>query len=322
VSRITRRAFTRIDLAATMVIVGLSVLLVIPTMTRARSSASRTRCQEQLSQIARAIQRFASSNRGELVRNLQGPQLTGIGDPAHLGGLTLLLPYLEQGQLYNQYNFSAHFADPSNQAVTETEIPLFLCPDNKSGRRYPERCSLVNPSWRGAVSDYASIRQFFHPIGPAHDPNGLGALEQNIYGTQTRIFTSMITDGESYTIAHVERAGLPEVWAAGRKLDDGASANTMVATEPRGPWAGYSCVTLNMYSDDGLRSLPGGRRAINGRNAVGDFAQGGVYSFHAGGAFASFMDGSVRFLREGMDPYILFALGSRSGGEIVSPEEF
>ncbi len=319
----TRRdGFTPADLLAMLAVAGALAALLLPSLRRGRATAARLGCSDNLSRIARAIHGYAATNDGELIRNLQGPQLAGPGDPAHVGGLTLLLPYLEQEELFNRYNFSVHLADPANQDVTQTHLPLFQCTEATPGRRYPLRSSLVNPDWQGAVSDYASIRQHFYPIGPAHDPLGQGALEQNTSRGQVRVYRSMITDGEASTIAHVERAGLPAVRAKGRQVDDGSCVNTMVATEPRGPWTSYSCVTINTYSDDGTKSLPAGPCTINCRNVIGEFSQVGIYGLHPGGVNTSFMDGSVRFLREGMNPYVLFALGSRAGGEVIAPDDF
>jgi prepilin-type processing-associated H-X9-DG protein len=47
-----------------------------------------------------------------------------------------------------------------------------------------------------------------------------------------------------------------------------------------------------------------------------------VYSFHPGGANALFADGSVRFLRAGMDIRILARLVTRAGGEVVSAGDY
>jgi prepilin-type processing-associated H-X9-DG protein len=47
-----------------------------------------------------------------------------------------------------------------------------------------------------------------------------------------------------------------------------------------------------------------------------------VYSFHSGGANAVFADGSVHFLKVGLDIRVLAALVTRAGGELVSADDF
>lgn len=45
-------------------------------------------------------------------------------------------------------------------------------------------------------------------------------------------------------------------------------------------------------------------------------------SFHSGGGNVAFADGSVRFLKDSTNMNIIWALGSRAGGEIVSSDAF
>ena len=47
-----------------------------------------------------------------------------------------------------------------------------------------------------------------------------------------------------------------------------------------------------------------------------------VYSFHPGGAYAVFADGSVHFLKAGMDIRIFARLVTRAGGEVVSTGDY
>jgi prepilin-type processing-associated H-X9-DG protein len=57
--------------------------------------------------------------------------------------------------------------------------------------------------------------------------------------------------------------------------------------------------------------------------SIGDAA--GVYgmsSFHSGGGNVAFADGSVRFLKDSTNMNIIWALGSRAGGEIVSSDAY
>ena len=42
-----------------------------------------------------------------------------------------------------------------------------------------------------------------------------------------------------------------------------------------------------------------------------------IYSFHPGGANTAFADGSVRFLKTGLDIRVLARLVTRAGGEVV-----
>ena len=57
----------------------------------------------------------------------------------------------------------------------------------------------------------------------------------------------------------------------------------------------------------------------------GDFNAPGMYnlsSYHPGGANVAFADGSVRFLKSSMGMNIIWSLGSRAGGEVISSDSY
>lgn len=57
----------------------------------------------------------------------------------------------------------------------------------------------------------------------------------------------------------------------------------------------------------------------------GDFDCPGKYglsSYHPGGGNVAFADGSVRFLKDSTGPFVVWALGSRSNGEVVSSDSY
>jgi prepilin-type processing-associated H-X9-DG protein len=77
-----------------------------------------------------------------------------------------------------------------------------------------------------------------------------------------------------------------------------------------GAWNHYKGgIILNGSSPDGTAKP--GPCALNCNN------DGEVYSFHLSGANAVFADGSVRFLRAGLNVGVLAALITRAGGEVV-----
>ena len=47
-----------------------------------------------------------------------------------------------------------------------------------------------------------------------------------------------------------------------------------------------------------------------------------VFSFHPGGANAVFADGSVKFVKETINPSVFFALITRKAGEIISADQY
>jgi prepilin-type processing-associated H-X9-DG protein len=116
-----------------------------------------------------------------------------------------------------------------------------------------------------------------------------------------------ITDGTANTLLLAEDAGRPRLWQAGKPGPDQAISGC--------GWCGYNNpLTIQSSKPDG-QARPG-TCALNCTN------DGEIYSFHPGGANAAFADGSVRFLRAGMDVRVLAALVTRAGGETLAGSEF
>jgi prepilin-type processing-associated H-X9-DG protein len=100
-----------------------------------------------------------------------------------------------------------------------------------------------------------------------------------------------------------EDAGRPRLWRAGQQ---GASD-----VLEGGSWNHYKGgIILQGSTPDGAQKP--GPCAINCNNDTE------VYAFHPGGANAVFVDGSVRFLRAGIDIRALAGLITRAGGEVSS----
>jgi prepilin-type processing-associated H-X9-DG protein len=104
-----------------------------------------------------------------------------------------------------------------------------------------------------------------------------------------------------------ESAGRPKRWQAGRYVPGDPY--------PTGAWAAPNAFVgiLGAQYDGSSREGPCAINCIN---------QGEVYSFHPGGANVVFADGSVRFLKAGINIRVLAALITRAGGEVVSANDY
>jgi prepilin-type processing-associated H-X9-DG protein len=112
-----------------------------------------------------------------------------------------------------------------------------------------------------------------------------------------------IMDGLSNTMMITEDAGRPKLWQAGREVPG--------AYQSGGSWITWNNKIIVMGSTPDGTERPG-PCALNCTNSWK------IYSFHPGGANALFADGSVHFLRAGMDIRVLARLVTRAGREVLS----
>jgi prepilin-type processing-associated H-X9-DG protein len=97
--------------------------LMLPAIGQAREAARRAQCRNNLKQIGLALHNYHDTYRSFPPAYLADEQ----GRPMH-SWRVLLLPFLGQQSLYNQYDFSQPWDSPANQWVAGAMPPVFACP--------------------------------------------------------------------------------------------------------------------------------------------------------------------------------------------------
>jgi prepilin-type N-terminal cleavage/methylation domain-containing protein/prepilin-type processing-associated H-X9-DG protein len=145
-----RRGFTLIELLVVIAIIAVLIALLLPAVQAAREAARRIQCTNNLKQLGLGIANYESSNTClpiGTVFNSAAPQVSGMPGAVCTGPgfgnncqntpwFVLMLPYIEQGPLYNSFNASVGMEGPAlqslviNSTVFTTKIASFQCPSD------------------------------------------------------------------------------------------------------------------------------------------------------------------------------------------------
>ena len=305
----SRTAFTLIELLVVIAIIAVLIGLLLPAVQKVREAGTRMKCASNLRNIGLAAHNYHDSYGTFPPGEVVGPfPPLGIPPGAEHSCWPFLLPYLEQQALYNEYTWQVRFDDPSNQPAAATQMKILQCPSAGPDRFVS--ADIFPDYWpnggKGACTDYAPI------MGISPDLVKLGLVDpvvvlQGVMDTNFLARAADITDGTSNTLLIAEDAGRPQRWQAGKAVSGVLSGGAA--------WAGSEnriFVKGSSFNGD----VRPGPCALNCTNAHE------VYSLHPGGANGVFADGSVHFLKAGMDIRILAHLVTRAGGEVVSAGDY
>ncbi len=304
-----RRGFTLIELLVVIAIIGVLIALLLPAVQAAREAARRAQCTNNLKQLGLAAHNYVDTN-GVFPTQIGGiPNWFGDSD-YRTSWMVQILPEMEQRNLFNAYNFAADRAAYSfnNTTVMATPVSSFTCPSYAGPMLQQGQAD-----WNGYAGTIGEAMRLWWIGGTCYKGN-LGDNATGVYPGAPNVLGDL--SGTRPTARGIFwRATMAVTIAA---VTDGTSG-TMLAGEalPNAcKWNAWS----ESNSSVAVTSIPLNQKANKDPNQWSYCY--GFKSQHPGGANFAMCDGSVRFIKETINPSVYWALSSRAGGEIVSADAF
>jgi len=140
------RGFTLVELLVVIAIIGVLVALLLPAVQAAREAARRMKCSNQLKQFGLGMHNYADIHNsfpiGHMFRGGFDGDSADADGGSGFGWGSAILPYIEQGPLYNQFNLSfpitTNTAAVRNLPTAQTHLPIFGCPSDLKPRNWTD----------------------------------------------------------------------------------------------------------------------------------------------------------------------------------------
>jgi prepilin-type N-terminal cleavage/methylation domain-containing protein len=332
-----RPAFTLIELLVVIAIIAVLIALLLPAVQQAREAARRTQCKNNLKQFGLALHNYHDTFNSWPINCYNGLPLDG-GNGMYGNNETVLvglLPYLEQGPLYQGINFSATMnvtLYPVNgKLVGQYKIPVFACPSDPyvdnlttAGGQNMAKTSyapsigsqLIQSNVGCNLATYAGT----FPAGMGLDPDNDGEDPFNRQNPRSDHPFQQVSGPFS-------RGTFGPYKSAMKNMTDGLS-NTILMGEmlydcnsfsPTWGWAWSESIWYATTAPINFPTCPGdpgyGTNPCYNTNAWN--AAFGFKSKHTGGAQFLLGDGSVRFINQSLDRLTYARLGDKSDGGVV-----
>jgi prepilin-type N-terminal cleavage/methylation domain-containing protein len=155
--------FTLVELLVVIAIIGILVSLLLPAVQSAREAARRIQCRNSLKNLALGVLNYESTYGGLPPVTAAEPNqgaLYGTVDliEVHLSWIVRVLPFVEEQALADQFDLEGRIDQQDIQIrPEENQLSLLLCPsDQAQGRNYSSRMSYGRTFGKGNYVAYVS----------------------------------------------------------------------------------------------------------------------------------------------------------------------
>ena len=292
--------FTLVELLVVIAIIGILVGLLLPAVQAAREAARRMQCSNNLKQFGLSLHNYESTYRKFPIGFTDTVATNGMFYDGGWSWAAGILPYIEQGPLYNRLNLRAHpygtgaDAAGNNTAAMGVVIPAFRCPSDISPQTVGNNAGNANGIAAIAVSSYAGVLGAFDGqwCQVSGTTNVRGARNHGLLVVNESRSIAQVTDGTSNAIAIGEVSWRPIV------NSEGSERQYILGNITTG--GGPLCTNSGPANNGPHLHLRATRHKLNGPQATAE-KQKAFHSYHTGGAQFALIDGSVRFVSDSIE---------------------
>lgn len=296
-----KRGFTLIELLVVIAIIAILIALLLPAVQQAREAARRSTCKNGLKQLGLALHNYHDTHR------VFPPGSMSSGN--QFGMHVMILPYIDQGPLYNdstRLNFNSSYGAAANSGAEQVRIPVFFCPSHGNEKGI----NSANTTVTAFSTHYYGVMgaKGANPVGGTYSVTGTtsgdagGFATNGILHQNSRKSMRDITDGSSNTLLMGELS-----W----------DATKTGFTEHQRSWIQGSAGLAGDFESFSAKNVVGAINQVGYTSGTNYFNDVSFGSMHTGGAHFLMGDGAVRFLSENMNVGVYRGAASASGGEVT-----